>query len=94
VSAIKANIAHEHQALARQLEDGSYLGSCDWGYCDREQVGWALSDEDSPPEWLSICADCAAGNTPEEMGRGYRVDRFVAFSDLLAPPSVSSGRGE
>lgn len=47
--------------LVYQAEDGHILGSCDWGRCDGEQVGWAVCgqhDEPGDDEWLAICAKC------------------------------------
>lgn len=75
-----AEIPHE---LCNQLEDGTNLGSCDWGFCGREQVGWAQSDSDPAEDWLSICAECAAGNFAEGNATAYPVDRFLSFDDVL-----------
>jgi hypothetical protein len=63
--------------LRYQLEDGTYLGSCDWGCCDREQVGWAWSSRNPEDDWLAICGPCADGEGKE--ADPYPVDGFVTF---------------
>lgn len=70
--------------LIGQVEEGSMLGSCDWGDCSREQAGWALGQgphPDSDPEWLAICHGCAHGDMrdPEK----HPIQRYVSLDDVL-----------
>lgn len=48
-------------ALARQIEDDSILGTCDWGSCGNQQTGWARLGRDD--EWLAICDPCRKRGT-------------------------------
>jgi hypothetical protein len=77
----------ELQRMRYQLEDATYLGSCDWGHCNRDQAGWAICSADPSGEWLSICAECAAGNFQPSKTEYHAVDGFVTFEELL--PDVS-----
>ncbi len=70
--------------LSRELEDGTYLGTCDWGYCHRDQFGWAQSDSDPSGDWLAICAECAAGHFHPANDEPFPVDRLITFEQVEA----------
>ena len=49
------------------------MGTCDWGGCDGEQVGWAHKGDE---EWLPICLLCLTAGfsrTDKAMVAEYRL---------------------
>lgn len=76
------------QAMRRQLEDGTYLGSCDWGCCNRQQVGWGWSEQDPSPEWLPICRPCSDASFSPRSQERFSVDGLVLFEDLVPAARV------
>lgn len=70
----QSNSEMDYRDLARQREDGTWLGSCDWGDCDNEQAGWAY-DPDPNMGWLAACDDC--------MTKAHRSGHhFMTFGDI------------
>lgn len=74
--------------LLKQWEDGSWLGSCDWGHCDNDQAGWAWCGCDDPycgpNEWLASCAECLErGGSKPEAG-DHRIGASVTFKEIEA----------
>lgn len=65
--------------LARQIEDDSILGTCDWGSCGNRQVGWARMKDD---EWLAICDPCRKRGTSKDAPGAYPVHEFVSFAQV------------
>jgi hypothetical protein len=59
--------------LVWRCEEDGIEGSCDWGNCNGEAVGWAYSDTDEHDEWLPICAEC--------LTRGWDVHREFPVTD-------------
>lgn len=68
----------EVRDLAYQLEHGTYLGTCDWGWCNNVQVGWARAWGDD--EWLSICDPCRKRGTSKDGPGLHPVEEFVSFA--------------
>lgn len=76
--------------LARQLEEATYLGSCDWGSCSNDQVGWArcacdecaaVAQEITGP-WLAICDPCRKRGDTKDRGCSHPVAEFVSFAQV------------
>jgi hypothetical protein len=67
----------DRKRIDRQVKDGTLLGTCDWGNCDREQAGWGWSNDDDEPEWLAICAQCSRGEFPPENTEPLIPDLFA-----------------
>jgi hypothetical protein len=66
--------------IVQQCETGAIPGSCDWGHCHGEQVGWGYYHGDDADDWLAICA--------EHLGRGddqeYPVTASWTFAQVEA----------
>lgn len=73
--------------LLNQWEDGTWLGSCDWGGCDNKQIGWASCDCGDtycgPDHYLAICADCLERGSSKSEPR-HVVVRSVTFAQIEA----------
>lgn len=66
--------------LKYEIEDGSYLGSCDMGGCYAGQEGWALCPAPLPDgaEWIAACEKCGTG-TQQLDPKVPPPQRFIAF---------------
>lgn len=69
----------QFSGMRYELENGAYFGSCDWGLCSRDQVGWAWDGQDD--DWMAICAPCAAGEFQDP--EPHPVVGFITFDDVI-----------
>jgi hypothetical protein len=67
-------------ALASQIENDAILGSCDWGSCSNQQVGWARTTKDEA--WLPICDPCRKRGTSKDAPGAFPVHEFVTFAQV------------
>ena len=70
----------DFDALARQIEDDAILGTCDWGSCGNQQVGWARTKDDD--DWLAICDPCRKRGTSKDAPGAYPVHEFASFAQV------------
>lgn len=66
--------------LVWRCEEGQLLGTCDWGHCNGEQIGWAYSGVDDHDEWLAICAECLERGWDKQ--REYPITESWTFAQV------------
>lgn len=70
--------------IVQECEEGTILGSCDWGDCNRPQAGWAGAACDPEDEWLAVCEIHIHGNDEFPVVRSWTfavVERALGWQE-------------
>jgi hypothetical protein len=76
--------------LVREWKAGG-PGSCDWGFCDNDAIGWARCEcegcknivgADERDEWLPVCADCIERGHSKGPAGAHPMAAVVTVDDI------------